>query len=174
MLLLVERFIFWWWTLGFWKEGVKTYLMTLMSPLNSPTFFFHCRIHSLCTSMGSWNEGICNLIAKLIIAISKIFLHSYVTLHEQNLCKSLFVGVFLFAALNSCAHVTMRRTKTHAEGANRKGDDTRYAPRPVWVATCWRLCWWTSKMFTQITNLDRILHTHTCCECEQEISPNVD
>jgi hypothetical protein len=29
-------------------------------------------------------------------------------------------------------------------------------------------------MFTGITNLDGILHTPTCCECEQEISPNVD
>jgi hypothetical protein len=29
-------------------------------------------------------------------------------------------------------------------------------------------------MFMRITNIDDILHTHTCCECEQEISPNVD
>jgi hypothetical protein len=29
-------------------------------------------------------------------------------------------------------------------------------------------------MFTQITNLGGILHTPTCCEYEQEISPNVD
>jgi hypothetical protein len=29
-------------------------------------------------------------------------------------------------------------------------------------------------MFTRITNLDGILRTPTCCECEQEISPNVD
>ncbi len=63
------------------------------------------------------------------------------------------------------------RTKIRAEGANRKGDHIQYAPGPVWVATCWRLRSRTSKMFTRITNLDGILHTPMCCECEQEISP---
>ncbi len=29
-------------------------------------------------------------------------------------------------------------------------------------------------MFSQITNLDGILHMPTCCECKQEISPTVD
>jgi hypothetical protein len=46
MLLLVEWFVFWRWTWVFWKEGVKTYLMTLKLPLNSPTFFHH-RITSM-------------------------------------------------------------------------------------------------------------------------------
>jgi hypothetical protein len=61
--------------------------------------------------MGSRKRGICNLIAKLIIAISKISLHSYVMLHQQNLCESLFVGVFLFAELNSCANVTVTKNQ---------------------------------------------------------------
>ncbi len=83
-------------------------------------------------------------------------------------------GVFLFAALNSCANLTVTKNQDTRRGANHKGDDTQYAPRPVWVATCWRLRLRTSKMFTQITNLDGFLHTPTCCECKQEISPTVD
>jgi hypothetical protein len=39
MPLLAERFVFWRWWSGFLKEGVKTNLMTLMSPHSSPTFF---------------------------------------------------------------------------------------------------------------------------------------
>jgi hypothetical protein len=55
-----------------------------------------------------------------------------------------------------------------------KRDDIRYAPGPVLVGTCRRICLWTSKMFTQITNLDSILYTPTCCERKQEIDPTVD
>jgi hypothetical protein len=142
MLLLVQQFVFWWWTSGFFVKKESRPIL-------------HC-----------------NLIAKLIIAISKISLHSCVTLHQQSLCESLFVGVFLFAALNSCANVIVTKNQDTRRGC--ESQRRWYALRPVWVATCWRLCLWTSKMFTRITNLDRILHTPTCCECEQEISPNVD
>jgi hypothetical protein len=62
----------------------------------------------------------------------------------------------------------------YAQKAYLKRDDIQYAPWLVWVATCWRLHSWTSKMLTRITNLESILHTHMCCERVQENSPTVD
>jgi hypothetical protein len=47
MHLVAERFVFWGVIIGvFWKR-VKTYLMTPMSPLDSPTFIFCLRIFNL-------------------------------------------------------------------------------------------------------------------------------
>jgi hypothetical protein len=72
-------------------------------------------------------------------------------------------------AVKNERHCTLCKSPKQANKVRISNKEMIYnTPLPVWVGTCRRLRLWTSKMFTQITgtNLDSILHTPMCCECE--------
>ncbi len=86
----------------------------------------------------------------------------------------IFVGLFLFAALNSCANVTMTKNQDTRRGCEWQRRWYTIPPTTCLSSNLLKVMFVDKQNVRQITNADGIFHTPTCCKCEQEISPNVN